>query len=1064
MKNTYLKTALLLSALSLIVAFPALIQAEINRMKFQAQGNYLLIEVLDDDLMHFEYGRGAGPGTDTPIETTDMVCMPEDHVPEGVCNTNFSGPQHCSNTPEGVVKTHDMQVEINRENLAITIIDTTKNNVVLTTISPLNLHQTWKGLSFSRTRELDVYGLGQQFLEPGNSDIDWDGRVREGGEFGNVMAGFNGGANGNTQIPVMYVVNGATYENYALFLDNVYKQRWDFTAQSQWKVEMSGEQIRFYVMTGPDLLDLRKDYLELVGHPLVPPRKMFGLWVSEFGYDNWAELEDKIRTLQENNFPVDGVVLDLQWFGGIPSITRQCGMGSLDFNPTTFPDPADTISNYVDRLGIGVMLIEEAYICQNLPEFTRLNDQGCLVKRSPGSSEPVSFQGDWWGSGSMLDYTNDACSRYWHDTERQKLIDAGIIGHWTDLGEPEMYRSEAGYAAGTQADAHNIFNFRWLRGIYAGYLRNNVQQRAFMMSRSGTAGIQRFGAAMWSGDIASRLTSLAAHAANQMHMSMSGIDFYGADIGGFHRNLEGDLDEMYTQWYANGMMFDIPGRPHTENLCNCKETAPDRIGDLESNRENTRLRYRLIPYLYSLAHRAYRYGEPVMPPLAVYYQADRNVRNMGHEKLIGRDLLAAIVAKHDETERDVYLPNGTWYDWHTNEKIDSHGVWVPNVPESRHGIFRLPLYVREGALIPLMDVDDNTMNALGKRKDGSVRSELIVRAFAFDRPGTSREHSFTLYEDDGTTRAYQQGAVRETTITQTRANQDTVTVAVAASVGTYEGAPDTRNTVIELVINNPVEHVTVNGEMLPQFTTLADFMQADSGWVDAGKNSILAKSGEKDVSETKSFVFNLGEQQCTSEYTSIYVPGEGNGWRPDDHNRKLTCEKDKIWKGQIAMSVEAYKFAANGSWERNWGDDGRQDGPNFQPFSPAGIYNVTFHEEDPAHPLFELVEAFESTSATFMCENGHTTPGTSVYVVGNIPELGQWDPCKAVLLTPDGPYPTWTGKIDNLPVNTQVEWKCIQRLEDPNRCAHDVIWQPGSNNVFTTPSASEQAPDQKASL
>jgi hypothetical protein len=125
---------------------------------------------------------------------------------------------------------------------------------------------------------------------------------------------------------------------------------------------------------------------------------------------------------------------------------------------------------------------------------------------------------------------------------------------------------------------------------------------------------------------------------------------------------------------------------------------------------------------------------------------------------------------------------------------------------------------------------------------------------------------------------------------------------------------------------------------------------------------------------------------------------------------------------------------------------------------------VTFNEEDPAHPVFELVKAFESTSATFMCENGHTTMGTSVYVVGNIPELGQWDPCKAVLLRPDGPYPTWTGTIEHLPLNTRVEWKCIQRLEDPNRCAHHVIWQPGSNNVFMTPSAGERVPDQNASL
>lgn len=151
--------------------------------------------------------------------------------------------------------------------------------------------------------------------------------------------------------------------------------------------------------------------------------------------------------------------------------------------------------------------------------------------------------------------------------------------------------------------------------------------------------------------------------------SLSGIDYYGADIGGFHRNLEGELNEMYTQWYAYGMMFDIPGRPHTENLCNCKETAPDRIGDLKSNLENTYLRYKLIPYAYSLAHRAHRYGEPLMPPPFMYYQLDNNFRSVGSEKMIGRDLLVSVISKHGQTSADVCLPSGTWIDWHTNDRF-----------------------------------------------------------------------------------------------------------------------------------------------------------------------------------------------------------------------------------------------------------------------------------------------------------------------------------------------------------------------------------------------------------
>ena len=121
---------------------------------------------------------------------------------------------------------------------------------------------------------------------------------------------------------------------------------------------------------------------------------------------------------------------------------------------------------------------------------------------------------------------------------------------------------------------------------------------------------------MWSGDIGSNLSSLATQLDVQMHMAFSGIDYFGADVGGYWRSaLDGDLNEMYTVWFANAALLDVPLRPHTQNLCNCNETAPDRIGDVASNRENLRLRYRLIPYLYSLAHRAHRYGDALVPPL-----------------------------------------------------------------------------------------------------------------------------------------------------------------------------------------------------------------------------------------------------------------------------------------------------------------------------------------------------------------------------------------------------------------------------------------------------------------
>jgi alpha-glucosidase len=1061
-------SAYFILAVWVLAACPSCITAEVHRVKYQAGGNYLIVEVLDDDLAHFEYGKGPGPGADIPVKTTAMVCNEGDNVPAAVCTTGFSGPAQFSDNGAGVLETGDIRLVIDTGSLHVTAMDKTKGNLQLTTFRPYNLQQAWKGLTFTRSGEMDVYGLGQQFVEAGNANIDWDGRVRESGPYGNVMKGFNGGSNGNTQIPVMYSVNGATHENYALFLDNKYKQRWDFTGESLWTVEMFGDRLRFYLMTGPDLPDLRKDYMELVGRPLVPPRKAFGLWVSEYGYDDWGELDDRLQSLRAGKFPVDGFVLDLQWFGGRQDCSDDTQMGSLTWDTQKFPNPSRKIGALRDNHGVGIMLIEEAYVGKNLPEYSDLKNRGCLVKKHAEDPDSTYLTGEctgncWWGKGGMIDYTNDSCSDYWHDAKRRHRINEGVIGHWTDLGEPEMYPAigcpdTGAYADGAEADAHNVFNLKWLRGIYRGYSRNNVEQRPFMMSRSGAAGIQRFGAAMWSGDIASRLSSLAAHAANQMHMSLSGIDYYGGDIGGFHRNLEGDLDEMYTQWYAYGMMFDVPGRPHTENLCNCKETAPDRIGDKAGNLGNTRLRYELVPYLYSLAHRAYRFGEPLMPPPVLYYQTDENVRNMGHEKMIGRDLLAAVVAKHGETQRDVYLPAGTWIDWHTNQRIQSGGIWLPDVQAYRNGKLTLPLYAREGAVIPMMFVDDKTMNALGRRSDGTAHDELIVKVFAFDGGGSS---TFTLYEDDGNTIAYQEGEVRATDISHSREG-NIATVKVNASEGTYDGSAASRNNLVKLVADNVAADVTLNGNRLSKHSTLDDFMAADSGWVNAGDKTIMAKSGVKAVNGVKEFAFTLGEiPDCTSEYGSISMPGAGNGWDPADPDRtfaRADCE-GKVWHGRVRMCKEEYKFAADGTWTRNWGSDGQQDGPNFPPLAWEGIYDVVFDENDPANPEFNIVEYGPCpVSGKFICENGRTMLGTSVYVVGSVPELGEWNPDGAVKLNPDGPYPKWTGSITNLPPETRIQWKCIKRLEGGDRRV--IQWKPGENNEFTTPEsgdAGEQA-------
>jgi alpha-glucosidase (family GH31 glycosyl hydrolase) len=806
---------------------------------YQSDRARLTIEFATDDLVHFEFAAGAGaPDAAAPIVTTPMVAT-----------TEHPGPTRFSDNGRGTLSTATLRLVIDPTSLCITISDLRHApGPPLTTLCPDDTSLTLTAESADH-----LYGLGEHFLAPDQPNGDLLGHViAPGNEVGNAVTAFAGGNTGNAQFPVLYA-HGGSGASYALFLDQPQAQTWDLTG-NPWHVTSGSDGWRGYVIGGRDLLDVRRHYMDLVGHPPVPPKKMFGLWVSEFGYDNWGELEDKLRTLRAGGFPVDGFVLDLQWFGGV--FRRPSRIGALTFDPTNFPDPAAEIARLRDN-GVGLMPIEEPYVDRSQPAYDDLDSRGYLTQACDGCA-PADFT-TWWGHGGMLDWTSAAAGDYWHDRKRQPLVELGVLGHWTDLGEPEDYSPTARYAGFPalglfgESDVHNLYNLEWAASIQRGYARHGVPARPFILSRSGTAGLARFGAAMWSGDIGSNMHSLAAQLDVQMHMSFSGIDYFGSDVGGyFHGAPDGDADDLYTEWFADSAMTDVPLRPHTENLCNCRETAPDRIGDPASNLAHLRLRYRLLPYFYSLAHRAYRFGEPLVAPLVMYFPDDPQVRPIADEKLLGADLLVATTSTYGQVARDVYLPAGTWVDFNTDEWIDSRGEWLAGVLLRGPGFLRLPLYARAGAIIPQMYVDELTMNVLGQRLDGSTRDELVVRVFADARPT-----HFTLYEDDGATVAYQHDAVRTTEIAQQRSG-DSIHVVIGPASGDYDGAPSQRDNVVELVARNPPDGgpraVTLNGVQLAAVATPSEFDQSAAAvWYLRPDHVLLIRSGRMAVGARKAF-------------------------------------------------------------------------------------------------------------------------------------------------------------------------------------------------------------------
>lgn len=789
-------------------------------------GNECLdVELLESGWLRASYrlgeqcGKSAFPASPYVLDSAAKVL----NIPV----TNNDGKQ--------VAATQRLRVTLDTASLCLSIHDKTRQRDV-TRVCPGEGANSGFTLAMDKGKTEQLYGLGQQHPTPGISDGEWlqRGQRVAGSQYGNQMVDAQGGLVGNTQFPILYAL-GKDMTPWALFLDNHYPHNWDFHGDPFKVGVKSGDELRFYVRIGDSLADLRRSYMQLVGKPLVPNRKLFGLWVSEFGYDDWAELDGVSQSLQKNGFPLDGMVMDLQWFGGIREDSDDSRMGALSWDESHFPKPATKIKQLAQDQHLGLMLIEESYISKGLPEHQKLHDKGFLAKQPDG--QPVYLaKKPWWGKGGMIDWSNPAAGAFWHDWKRQPLVNMGILGHWTDLGEPMDYSGEGvyhGFFPGKtrHADVHNLYNLLWHRSIFDGYQRNSSQQRPFMLSRAGGAGMQRYGAGMWSGDIPARLGNLASHLNAQMQMSLSGVDYFGSDAGGFYRNsfdgTEAEYAKLYTRWFAVSALIDLPLRPHADNVCNCYQTAPDKVGDLQSNRANVRLRYELLPYYYSLAHRAHRNGDPIIAPAIYADETDPNLRGMGSQKLIGDKLLAALETRPDSKAMRVYLPKGEWFDYHTHEWRGSKGEWLDNVALFHDKLYRLPLYARAGAIIPLLDVDDRSVDAFG-RKLGSMEKPTVLKLKIFPHSQTSE---FTLYEDDGETTAYTQGKVRTTRIRQQR-ETNRQQVWIEAAQGDYNGAPPQREVQLLLAEIAPVASVTLDGK------PLAATDKSGSGWQRTNSNTL----------------------------------------------------------------------------------------------------------------------------------------------------------------------------------------------------------------------------------
>lgn len=636
---------------------------------------------------------------------------------------------------------------------------------------------------FNQTGDEHFYGFGER-------TIDFDKKGHDFSSYNTAVFGYSGPLETmNINIPFFCSTKG-----YGLYFDNTYPGYFDMgsTDPGVYWCRADGGRMIYYFIYGGDLKGILERYTWLTGRQPLPPRWALGYLQSKYGYQTQTEAEAIVDSMRAKRFPCDAIILDLYWYKH---------MGDLWWDFENWPDPQQMISDFLDR-GIKTVLIQEPYILEISRNYSVAYDLG-IFGRDEGGTQML-LQDFWMGPAGLLDLTDPSAQSWWWALHIP-LIDQGVSGWWTDLGEPELHPDNMVHYLGPSAKVHNIFNLLWSKTIFEGYENYYPEERLFNLTRSGFAGMQRYSTFPWSGDVASSFGGLEVQIPMLLGMGMSGVAYHNSDIGGF---VGYTSPELYIRWMQYGTFCPVT-RAHGVG----QPQEPWAYGEEAERicRRYIQLRYMLLPYIYTYAYQNHTRGIPLARPLVMEYPDDPEVYNLASEYLFGDLLLVAPVTREGMTTKSVYLPQGEWVYYWSDSCYSGAQTAIVNA-----GLEILPLFVKKGAIIP--------MQPLMSYSDERVLDTLILNIYPSD------SSSFTLYEDDGCTNDYQTGALALTEFS-CRATEQLIEVNIGQSEGMYDGKPDSRNYIsqIHYIVTKP-DSTLKNGVSLSELADSSQFADATEGW------------------------------------------------------------------------------------------------------------------------------------------------------------------------------------------------------------------------------------------
>ncbi len=482
--------------------------------------------------------------------------------------------------------------------------------------------------------------------------------------------------------------------------------------------------LSYYFINGHGkIADATEGYTQLTGRQDLPPLWSLGYITSKYGYHNEKEAVGAIDSLKQAGYPVDGIVLDLYWYG------TETDMGRLEWNKDQWPDHKKMLADLKAR-GVNTVTISQPYMNKigAIDNYNYLSERGMLARDSAGNTHDVTT---WVGDAGMIDVSNPQ-TREWLWNRLKGLTADGISGWWGDLGEPEVHPKSIVHANGeTASQYHNVYGNEWSRLIYEGLRKDYPDMRPLLMMRGGTAGLQRYSVFPWTTDVSRSWGGYQPQVNLMLSSGLSGLGYMSSDLGGFAVDPKNPRDEeLYLRWVAMGAFTPVM-RTHAT-----VQAEPYHYPDSESIlKKFINMRYEWLPYNYTLAYENSTKGYPLVRPLNFdgANPGERYAR-VNDEYFWGSEVLVAPVMEQGALARKVLFPAGEWISWY-DAKNRYHGGEDVEVAAP---LDVLPLFVKAGSFIPQFEMPIENVTQYNP-------GVLTIRYY----PGKKGEKSsYTMYDDN----------------------------------------------------------------------------------------------------------------------------------------------------------------------------------------------------------------------------------------------------------------------------------------------------------------------------